>query len=490
MVIVLSDCDSVRLRLWRLRVQSAHRRDDGGVGGQPSAVQYFRLRDSDAPENTCGPNKEKMKSKTPAWLRRRGYRHFDDVTNGIDAATLRFDPQQVARYAFFPFIGRDQKSRRYKKNERKVHSKPRPLRYAAHKDARIYAHYASILSEVYEAELERLGIGDCIVAYRRLPNQQSNIESAKSAFDFVRTAGACDVVTADVSSFFDTIDHEQLKSRWCHLLGVDWLPADHFAIFKQLTRYRWVDLDKLLGELGVKKASLSRESVPGRRGDRFTDFEDLRPVLKRPGVVTQHSSCFGIPQGSPASAVLSNIYMLDVDQQLSQFASTQRGFYRRYSDDILLAVPPGKLDAAEHQIRSSLMSAALESNPDKLSRHRFRLGESQAMTVDVPLEYLGFEFDGSRVLLRKKSLAKYFQRASRLIRQMYSAAKSRGASSMNRRRIYDRCTHIGSRNFITYAKRASRIFYPDATERTPIMRQLRRHTKVIENRIREAESNL
>lgn len=34
MVIVLSDCDSDRLSLWRLRVQSAHRRDDGGVGGE------------------------------------------------------------------------------------------------------------------------------------------------------------------------------------------------------------------------------------------------------------------------------------------------------------------------------------------------------------------------------------------------------------------------------------------------------------------------
>lgn len=431
-----------------------------------------------------------MKLKTPAWLRRRGYRHFDDVNNGSDPASLRFDPQEVARHAFFPFIGRDQKSRRYKKDERKVHSKPRPLRYAAHKDARIYARYASILSEVYETELERLGIGDCVVAYRRLPNQQSNIESAKSAFDFVRAAGECDVVTADVSSFFDTIDHDQLKSRWCHLLGVDRLPADHFAVFKQLTRYRWVDLDKLLNELGVKKASLSRESVPGRSGDRFTDFVDLRPVLKRPGVVTRHSDCFGIPQGSPASAVLSNIYMLDVDLQLSEFAETQGGFYRRYSDDILLVVPAGNLDAAEQEIRSALLGAALESNPDKFSRHCFRIDDNETVVVDLPLEYLGFEFDGSRVLLRKKSLAKYYQRASRLIRRMHSAAKSRGATSLNRKWIYDRCTHIGSRNFITYAKRASRIFYPDAAERTPIMRQLRRHTEIIQERIREAEADI
>ncbi len=453
-------------------------------------MQYFRLWDSDAPENTCGPNKEKMKPKTPAWLRRRGYRHFDDVSTGIDAASLRFEPQQVARHAFFPFIGQDKNSRRYKKNERKVHVKRRHLRYAAHKDARIYARYACILSEKYEGELARLGIGDSIVAYRRLPDKQCNIESAKSAFDFVRTLGQCDVVTADVSSFFDTINHTQLKSKWCQLLGVDRLPADHFAVFKQLTRYRWVELEKLLAELGVKKASLSRQSLPGRRGDRFTDFENLRSVLQRPGVVTQHSNCFGIPQGSPASAVLSNIYMLDVDQQLSQFASTHRGFYRRYSDDILLAVPEGKLEAAEQVIRSSLLSAALESNPDKFSRHRFRLGESQTTAVDVPLEYLGFEFDGSRVLLRKKSLAKYYQRASRLIRRIFSAAKSRGASSMNRKRIYERCTHVGHRNFITYAQRASRIFYPDVTERTPIMRQLRRHTEVIRNRIHEAESNL
>jgi len=44
----------------------------------------------------------------------------------------------------------------------------------------------------------------------------------------------------------------------------------------------------------------------------------------------------GIPQGSPMSAVLSNIYMIDFDKRLNQLA-IQKGFlYKRYCDDILI----------------------------------------------------------------------------------------------------------------------------------------------------------
>ena len=45
----------------------------------------------------------------------------------------------------------------------------------------------------------------------------------------------------------------------------------------------------------------------------------------------------GIPQGLPISAVLANLYLLDFDKNiLDKVVKGKGGFYRRYSDDIII----------------------------------------------------------------------------------------------------------------------------------------------------------
>ncbi|WP_413431523.1 antiviral reverse transcriptase Drt2 [Crateriforma spongiae] len=428
-----------------------------------------------------------MKKKTPPELRRRGYRHFDDVWHGLDDQTQEFKPEDVAAHPFLPFIGRTQVERRYKRELGKVRAKERPLRYAAHKDARIYARYAQIVSELYEQQLADSGIAECVVAYRKTASKGSNITAAKEAFDFIEEFGECDVVTVDVSSFFENLDHERLKALWCRLLDCDRLPPDHFAIFKQLTRYRFVDLGRFLDEAEIAKASLSRRSRPGQTRKRLADMKNLRELFKREGVVEKHDDTAGIPQGSPASAVLSNLYMLDFDAALSKYATSIQGLYRRYSDDILIVAPAGKSSDVIARVRHELELVGLASNEDKESFHEFRMDDALVVRADVPVEYLGFEFNGARTVLKQKTITRYQQRATRRIKNLRRSAQSRGKKRLNRKKIFDRCTHIGRQNFVSYARRSARIFYPDSPKRNPIMRQLRNHVKFVKKRIERAE---
>ena len=46
----------------------------------------------------------------------------------------------------------------------------------------------------------------------------------------------------------------------------------------------------------------------------------------------------GIPQGTPISATLANLYMIDFDELIYNITSSvdRPAFYQRYSDDIIL----------------------------------------------------------------------------------------------------------------------------------------------------------
>ena len=42
--------------------------------------------------------------------------------------------------------------------------------------------------------------------------------------------------------FFDNLDHRILREKWEEVLSVDKLPIDHFNIYKNITRFSYVDL--------------------------------------------------------------------------------------------------------------------------------------------------------------------------------------------------------------------------------------------------------
>src|SRR5690625_795397 len=114
----------------------------------------------------------------PEWMTTKGYLHITPTLN-IEKNWKHYlykitAPRHVAAHVFYSLMHRTIKQRRYKKQDPEHHKgqnrahshknkdtgktdlsiKKRPLHYATHFDALIYAYYAEILKELYEQHLK------------------------------------------------------------------------------------------------------------------------------------------------------------------------------------------------------------------------------------------------------------------------------------------------------------------------------------------------
>ncbi len=105
-----------------------------------------------------------------------------------------------------------------------------------------------------------------VLAYRR--GGGTNIHHAKALFDEDQVAGRWHRVRTGlprVSS--DCLDHTMLRDEVAGLLGVFRLEGHHANVWKNVTRFSWVettDLDKLLGK---KRNGHGRVCSPGDFAD-------------------------------------------------------------------------------------------------------------------------------------------------------------------------------------------------------------------------------
>ena len=141
-----------------------------------------------------------------------------------------------------------------------------------------------------------------VLAFRSL--EKSNIEFAKDAFDKIQNLGECSAVALDLSGFFDNLDHQILKDRWCKIIGSETLPADHYAVFKSITKYSQVNKDKLYTLLNIS------HNNPKYSRKKICTSVEFRNIVRKNNLIVTNKTSKGVPQGSPISALLSNIYMV------------------------------------------------------------------------------------------------------------------------------------------------------------------------------------
>lgn len=445
--------------------------------------------------------------------RLRNYLHFDKKLSNEKILEYVLDKEKIAKHSFFPtisYILNDEKICR--QNKRKIQvinsngsiekkktritkkdfkEKERLINFPSHIDGNIYAYYSQLISEKYENFLECNDLSENVIAFRKVVYKQGsgkiqsmcNIHFAKKVFDYIDWKKDCYVLCLDISGFFDNLNHKILKTMWCELLEENNLPKDHYQIFKSLTNYAYVNKNELYKELNL---SLNSRTLH-KRMDRLCDINTFRNQVRNNKLIRKNLKPKGIPQGSPISGMLSNMYMMNFDKTISSIVKDKEGEYFRYCDDMIFIIDEAHIDEVRESIYKEISNLKLKINDKKTQNIIFENGKVKKMgipTFNSPhkLQYLGLLYDGDEIFLRETGLSKFHYKLRKTIR-MRSAHycklkenKNHNNHGMYMRTLYTRFTYIGKRNYVSYAYRVVKEF-----ESKNIKRQIRGHFNLFNN---------
>jgi len=444
------------------------------------------------------------------WLKFKKYPHIGKpLTSKKDKRWLKEyikSPEKISEHKFVPLVHRTLSQRKYRplenaaknsqgKRQRTVSDKKeRHIFFPSHLDSIIYSYYSHLLTKAYEDYLDDKPYGSVAVAYRKIPigdgqsGNKSNIEFALEAFEFIETNQhrKLSFIVADVSSFFDNLDHRILHRQWKRILKTGDLPNDHYAIFKNLVDNKYVNENELFKrfqhkliierflpndtsqkELKRKKVNkiynMRHENVVAfcENDEFFKEATDLirtdKPYKKGIREKLFKEEKKGIPQGTPVSATLANIYMLDFDERVHSETSLRNAYYQRYSDDMIIVCDQEDEKYFYDLIRKEIeVEANLEIQPKKTNIYRYELDERNnfkggiikngKVNSNKQLEYLGFMYDGSKVRVKTAGFSKFYRTMKRSFRRGAHFAKSAHipSDSLFETRLYKRFTHLGS----------------------------------------------
>jgi hypothetical protein len=451
------------------------------------------------------------------------YPHFDTQLSIEDAVALATNPKAVVAHRFYPFILYTNRWTRFAKKGEEGDVKKRPIRYASRGDAYIFAYYRHLLTQEYEAALSKNLLDESVIAYRRIRDADGmgkcNIHFAREAFEKIAELGNCCVVALDISGFFESLDHQLLWSIWCDLLNVKKLPEDHYKVFRTITRYAVVEKQAIyerLGYYGPKSKSgriVTGYLVPyNKMPKQLCTGKIFRQKIAggdgSKNLISINMKTHGIPQGSPISDLLANMYLLNFDCAVRKILDALGGSYLRYSDDILLVAPGGEKEgkALADEIRELItkFGSRLIIKEKKSSVFVFTKG-GKAQNFELVqgtqgkngIEYLGFRFDGKKIFIRDSTPSNLYRKvaassryaAISLIKRYPGKDYAFLESHLDYEKLiqnFGRVKDFGEfsddyRNwtFWTYARRAAKIFGPLGS---PIHRQLRTFRENVKRR--------
>lgn len=438
----------------------------------------------------------------------RNYLHFDDKKNATWLYNYVCQPANIETHSFFPFINYKIVERKYQRKNRNLKifefspsslpirpyvcrstnyftkegkkllhykAKTREINFASHIDSNIYAYYSHLLASPYEQFLSTHHLYNHVLAFRKVQKNvedtkksQCNIDFCKTVFDEIRQRQTCVVLCFDITKFFDNLDHQILKDVWNKLLGTPKLPNDHYQVFKSLTQFASVDKRSIYKTLNISLNN-KRPKKNGKRLTRLCSIHEFRDKVRRNNLIEVNKKGYGIPQGSPISGMLSNVYMMSFDLALHDYMQTIGGEYFRYCDDILCICSNDYAIELKKFIENKVSELKLKINDKKTQTVIFVDGQvalpAEEISFNFPnkLQYLGLTFDGSKVALRESGISKYHYKMRKAIRMRVrhfknlKENKKLTANKMYMRKLYKKYTYIGKRNYISYVFRVAQI---------------------------------
>ncbi|HEY4199203.1 MAG TPA: reverse transcriptase/maturase family protein [Devosiaceae bacterium] len=421
-------------------------------------------------------------------FRPRGYKHFDR-TVGLSFVDKTADPDFVADHIFSPLIHYVKSTKRYKPKKHKVELKPRPIMYASHRDACIFARYAAALNERLDEYYAARDLSGCVIAYRALG--KGNYHFSAEAYQHAAQKAPCTIMAFDVSGFFDNLNHKRLKNRLKTLLGVSSLTPGWHNVFRAITRFRFVLLDDLQQHPVFGSRLLEKGAAPV---GTVAEVKAAGVELRRNGQQFNpaRSGEAGIPQGTPISAALSNVFMIEFDEKAKTFCDGMGAFYRRYSDDIIVICKPDDAAVAQAEIEKLMAAEELELSKDKTEITQFNIPTPGAPAARKFAQYLGFTFYHGAAGLRPSSMSRQWRKLRQALAHAEHAAH-KGSGSLNTRKlrkrfsaIHDLSKDVPLRNFPSYARRSTAAF-----GQSPIIkRQFRHLERALQDGIKRIKGDL
>ncbi|QZK99451.1 hypothetical protein K5L04_06855 [Flavobacterium psychrophilum] len=495
-----------------------------------------------------------MKKKSKSWYKPKGYIHFSPKLDKTQKSFVeKYILNDLEKHNFFPLIHETLCARRYKsylneENEiyrshfdyvkNKPSKKPREIFYANHLDAHIYSYFSNeILGKEYENLLSKNSLlSDSIIAYRKIPIDKTNYKSkfkcniqfANELFEEIEKRGNCVVACYDIEKFFPSLNHEYLKKCWISLIGEEKFNKSHEKTFNSLVKYSFVDMKDIVEqctneELGIRHKNNFKNSD---FNSYFINSKEFRDKIAKKNLIKKHKPknenglLKGIPQGTPISAFLANLYLLDFDKFIVEELVKQKNcFYRRYSDDIAIifeTIEDFEKMSVEILKKISESPLCLKINDQKtvVSIFTNRNGKIESKTKTElninftshdSLKYLGFEYNGNNILLKPASLSKFYREMKMSIRRKANRANS--AIRYNKKypkrkkkdiklhltKLYKRFSHLGKNksksNYLTYVDRASREIYPNLSgKNNPIKRQVLKAWSIFRKSVNKYEN--
>ncbi len=442
--------------------------------------------------------------ETLEWYKLKRYPHIGEPLTIKDYKWVKGyieDETCIKKHSFLPLIHKCIIQRKYRADNNEVVRNPsgkrkriigkpkiRNIYYASHFDSLIFSYYNYQLSEAYRKIIETKNFNDSVVAYRKIPiaegsdKNKCNVDFAKATFEFIEKNKnkKLTAIVADVTSFFDNLNHKILKKQWCKIINETTLPSDHYNVFKALTKLKYVESDQLFNsykgtmivEKGVPNSSTQNEykRIKINSNKYFKEKNAVAYCTKNEflennlNLIISAQNKKGIPQGSPISATLANVYMLDFDQEVYDRVNSINGFYQRYSDDLIIICEQSHENDTIAFIRDRIENlAALEISESKTKICHFEEVEGKFLGFEVDektkipnynksLDYLGFNYNGQRVLIKTSGFSKFYRAMKRSFKKSSSLAKN--SKNPDKRifksRLYKRFTYKGANRKLIY----------------------------------------
>lgn len=340
----------------------------------------------------------------------------------------------------------------------------------------MYDFYSHQLGSALERFYEQNDLSSNVIAYRKL--KKANYHFAAEAWLFAQKNMPVCIQAFDISNFFDTLDHAILKEHIKDVLDSTSLSEDWYKVFRSLTNFHFVERNDL-------RTAFETAQHQRNYGEPIATIKQVRDAG-----ITLHSNPrknAGIPQGTSISAVLSNVYMTKFDLDVAKWVEQRHGFYRRYSDDILVITKQAYTHEAKQFIESRVKESNLALNVDKTERTMFEADQMNGQSTRNA-QYLGFTLQPAGISIRASTMSRQWRRLRKGVRRIKEKGK-REIDGGRTNRIHTqglsrRFTANGTSNFSAYARRSANAV-PDSRL---IIRQLRRFERAAINEIRQLRS--